>query len=416
MIRPVSLYIGLRYTRAKRRSRFVSFISLVSMLGIALGVAALITVLSVMNGFDYQIRQQFFSVSPPVTISTNQDIMKSWPALAKKISTIKGVQGSAPFIMGKGMLTNQGLVSGVATMGILPKEEKNISRISHMMIAGKYDSLIPGSYHMIVGAKLASNLGLMVGDKANLLTPQTSMTPFGVIPRYRQFTITGIFKTNSGFGFDSGVAYINMHDAQKLYASGQIQGGLHLKIQDVYQAQQITNKINNLLPSSYFASNWTQTSGAFFKALAMEKVMMFVLLLLVVAVAAFNLVSTLMMTVNDKRTDIAILRTMGASPRTILSIFIIQGGLVGLIGSLLGVGLGVLLALNATEIVNGIQTLFHVQFISSSVYFINYLPSRLEWSDVINIGILAWVLSLLATIYPAWVASRTQPAEALRYD
>lgn len=386
------------------------------MLGIALGVAALITVLSVVNGFNHEIRKQFFAVSPPVTVSTSDNITNTWPKISKEIDTIKGVLQTSPFVMGKGMLTNQGASSGVAVFGILSDQEKKTSDIYQKMIAGQYNTLTPGSYHMLIGYKLASQLGLKVGNKVTLLTTQATMTPFGIVPRLRRFTVTGIFKTDSGFGFDSGIAYINMQDAAKLFAVSTPEGGLHVTIDNVYQAPEIANQINKLLPSSYYASDWTATSGAFFKALAMEKVMMFVLLLLVVAVAAFNLVSTLMMTVNDKRSDIAILRTMGASPRTILSIFVVQGGIIGAIGSLLGVGFGLLLAFNATAIVNWIQKVFHTQFVSSSVYFINYLPSRVEWSDVVSIGVVAIVLSLLATLYPAWVASRTQPAEALRYD
>src|SRR3990167_5192736 len=416
MIRPYPLYIGLRYVRAKRRNRFVSFISFVSVIGIALGVMALITVLSVMNGFDYQIRAQFFSVAPAVTISTNDHISTSWQALSKKVALVPGVIASAPFIDGKGMLINQGAVSGVETFGVLPKEEIKISEVPNKMQNGSFFSLTPGSFHMVIGVKLAESLGLQLGDKVNLFTPQTTATPFGVLPRFRQFTITGIFYTHSGFGFDSGVAYINMQDAEKLYAASQVLGGLHLKLSHVYQAQQVSDILSQRLPYNYVVSNWTETFGTFFKALAMEKTMMFVILLLIVAVAAFNLVSTLMMTVNDKRMDIAILRTMGASPRSILLVFMVQGGFVGFIGIGLGIVSGVLLATYAPDIVNWIQHITGRQFISSSVYFIDYLPSRLDGMDVVRIALWSWGLSLVATLYPACIASRTQPAEALRYE
>lgn len=416
MIRSFSFYIGLRYVRAKRRSRFVSFISFVSVIGIALGVAALITVLSVMNGFDYQIREQFFSVAPAVTIVTNDKMAKVWPRLSAEIDAIPGVIASAPFVDGKGMLINQGLVSGVQILGVLPEEEAKISEVPKKMVSGSFESLTSGSYHMVIGVKLADTLGLMLGDTVNLFTPQTTATPFGVLPRFRQFTITGVFNTHSGFGFDTGVAYINMRDAEKLYAVSQSMGGLHLKLSDVYQAQQISDFLTKILPSNYYVSNWTENFGTFFKALAMEKTMMFVILLLIVAVAAFNLVATLMMTVNDKRTDIAILRTIGASPRSIMMIFVVQGGIVGLVGVLIGIVGGVLLATYATNIVNWIQHVTNRQFISSSVYFIDYLPSRLDWIDVARIALWSWGLSLIATLYPAWSASRTQPAEALRYE
>ncbi len=416
MIKPLSLYIGLRYLRAKRRTRFVSFISLVSMLGIALGVSALITVLSVLNGFKYEISQQFFSSVPAITISTNHDITQTWPSLTQEIKSVAGVQASAPFISGKAMLMHQGAVSGAEIMGVLPLEEKTISVIPNSMTAGQFTSLQAGSYRMVLGSKLAANLHLALGDKVNLLTPQTTTTPFGVLPRFRQFTVSGIFRTGNGFGFDANVAYIAFLDAKKLYQNVQGVGGLHVKLSDPMQAQQVGMLLNAMLPSGVYASNWTQVFGTFFKALAMEKTMMFVILLLIVAVAAFNLIASLMMSVNDKRTDIAVLRTLGASPRNILSIFIIQGGMIGLIGTLLGIIGGIILAMNATSIVNWIQEVLQVQFISSSVYFVDYLPSRLEWRDIWHVSLVAWGLSLLATIYPAWAASKTQPAEALRYE
>lgn len=416
MIKPFPLFVGLRYVRAKRRNRFVSFISFVSMIGIALGVTALIVVLSVMNGFDYEIRQQFFSVAPAMTISTNANVGEIWAELQSDLTKNPNIEASAPFISGKGMLINQGLVSGVETLGVYPNEEAKISAVPNKMVKGKFSSLESGQFHMVVGKKLADDLGLRLNDKVNLFTPQTTASPFGIIPRFRQFTVTGIFNTHSGFGFDSGVAFIHFKDAEKLYTQDQAMGGLHIKLYDVYQAPRLTEELNQNLGANFYVSDWSDSFGSFFKALAMEKTMMFVILLLIVAVAAFNLVSTLMMTVNDKRMDIAILRTIGASPRTILSIFVIQGGLVGLVGILIGVGLGSLLALNATAIVEWIQRVTHHEFISSSVYFIDYLPSRLEWRDVLTIGAWAWVLSLLATLYPALVAARTQPAEALRYE
>lgn len=416
MIKPISLYIGLRYIRAKRRTRFVSFISLVSVLGIALGVTALITVLSVLNGFNHEISQQFFSSVPAVTVSTREDIAKTWQSLAQQIEEISGTRGIAPFSSGKGMLMHQGSVSGVQVMGVLPQFEEKVSIIPQSMDVGRFDTLQPNTFNMVLGSDLAASLGLALGDKVNLLTPQTTTTPFGTLPRFRQFTVSGIFSVGNGFGFDSSIAYIALSDQQKLYQAAQRIGGLHIKLADPMLAPEVSNQLNAMLPMGVYAMNWTQSFGTFFKTLAMQKTMMFVILLLIVAVAAFNLVATLIMTVNDKRTDIAVLRTLGASPRTILLTFIIQGGIIGLIGILMGVIGGILLASNATAIVNFIQELFNVQFISSSVYFVDYLPSKLEWLDVLRISTFAWGLSLLATIYPAWVASRTQPAEALRYE
>jgi len=416
MIRPFSLLVGLRYTRAKRRNHFISFISVVSMLGIALGVAVLITVLSVMNGFDSTIRTKFFSVAPAVTVTTTLRPDITWQSLQNIVLKQPEVTNAAPFVNGKGMLLNMGAVNGADIIGVIPKEQDKVSDISKKMVAGSLSSLQPRKYNMVIGKTLAANLGLVVGDQVNLFTPQSTTTPLGILPRYRRFTISGIFNTKSGFGFDSGVAYINYLDAQKLYAGGQATSGLYLKLNDIYAAPAITNKLNRELDTSYYVTNWTQQFGAFFEALSMEKTIMFVILMLIVGVAVFNLVSTLVMAVNDKRPDIAILRTIGATPRQIMSIFVIQGAVVGLIGTLLGVIGGVILALNATAIVNWVQYEFHVQLISSAVYFVNYLPSQLHFSDVLGVAIISFSLCLVATLYPAWTAARTQPAEALRYE
>ncbi|MDF1796827.1 MAG: lipoprotein-releasing ABC transporter permease subunit [Coxiellaceae bacterium] len=416
MIRPLSLYIGLRYTRAKRRNGFISFISSASMIGIALGVAVLITVLSVMNGFDYEIRHRFFAVAPQVTAFTAQGLQGRWQNLQARINKVPGVKASAPYANGKGMLSFQGQVSGVEVMGIVPTEENKISSIGGKMKDGSLNSLQPGKFNMVIGYKLADNLGLSVGDKLVLLTPQTTTSPLGIQPRYRRFTIGGIFDAGGGFGFDTGVAYINLSDAQRLYAGGQMYSGLHIKLDNLYQAVAMSKAIAEHLPNTFMVSNWTRQFGPFFKALAMEKTMMFIILILIVAVAAFNLVSTLVMVVNDKQADIAILRTLGAKPRSIFATFIFQGALVGLIGVVLGVILGLLLSYNATNIVSYLQRAFHVQLISASVYFVDFLPVRIMPMDIVEISLWAFGLSLVATLYPAYRAFKTQPAEALRYE
>jgi len=416
MIRPFTLLVGLRYTRAKRRNSFISFISLISMLGIALGVMVLITVLSVMNGFDYQIHKKFFSVAPAVTISSGNTQQNDWQKLVSQVMQLPQVSGAAPFVNGQGMLLNQGAVSGAEVIGIVPSQQNTISDLNTKMQSGKLESLMPDTYNMVIGKTLANNLGLVVGDQVNLFTPQSTTTPLGILPRFRRFTISGIFDTDNGFGFDSGVAYINYQDAQRLYSSGNGVAGLYLKLNNVYSANQVSDELQQQLPAFYYVTNWTQQYGAFFDALSMEKTIMFVILLLIVGVATFNLVSTLVMVVNDKRPDIAILRTMGASPRDIMRIFIIQGAIVGMIGVGLGIIGGIILSLNATAIVNAIQHHFHVQLISSSVYFVNFLPSQLHFMDVLNVSLIAFVLSLIATIYPALSASKTHPAEALRYE
>lgn len=412
----LAFYIGLRYTRAKRRNGFISFISLASMLGIALGVAVLITVLSVMNGFDYQIRTKIFALTPEINVMTRGDIQKTWRALGQKILTLPSVTGVAPFVTGQGMLVQNGAMFGVQLMGIDPTEEGHVSALASKMVAGKLTSLAPDTFHIVLGKTLADNLGVHVGEKITLFTPETSVTLAGVIPRYKRFIISGIFHTSSALGFDNAYAYVNMQDAARLFPPGRGTSGLHVAMDNMYGVTAVGEKIREFLPPGYVITNWTQTYGAFFQALWMEKTALFVILLLIVAVATFNLVSTLVMVVNDKRADIAILRTLGASPGMIMKTFIVQGMIVGLIGIAVGVIGGLLLAYYATAITDWLQTVFHVKLISESVLFVNYLPSRIVASNVVWICVAAFILSLLATLYPAWTAFRTQPAEALRYE
>jgi lipoprotein-releasing system permease protein len=416
MIRPLALYIGFRYTRAKKRSGFVSFISMASMIGIALGVAVLITVISVMNGFDQKIREQFFAIAPQVTVMTDQNLQGRWQKLQRTVMAVPGVEKVAPYVSGKGMLSFQGQVTGVEVMGVDPQKEQAISALAKRMTEGSLSSLVSGSYNMVLGNQLAAQLGARVGDRLVLLTPETTNTPLGISPRYRRFTVSGIFHVGGGLGFDAGVAYIALPDAAKLYRAAERVSGLHVKLDDLYQANSVSLAIAEQLSPYFSITNWTRTFGAFFKALAMEKTMMFLILILIVAVAAFNLVSTLVMVVNDKRADIAIVRTLGATRGTIMWIFIFQGAIVGLVGVLLGLLLGLLLTWNATAIVSWIQQVFHVQLISASVYFVDYLPTLIVPADVVRITLSAWGLSLLATLYPAWRAFKLQPAEALRYE
>jgi len=416
MIRPTSLYIGLRYTRAKRRNHFISFISLASMLGIALGVMVLIIVLSVMNGFDYQIRKRFFAIAPEVTVITGQNILSNWQKTSHQLMKLSGVVGVAPYVSGKGMLIKDQEIDGVQVVGVDPSIEPQVSQISDKMKVGTLDSLKPGKYNMVIGMELADQLGLAVGDEVNLLTPQVSVTLAGVFPRYRQFKVSGIFHTGAGFGFENSVVYINMQDAARLFSIGHAISGFHVKLHNLYQASLVSEMIREILPTTYSVTNWTVQFGAFFQALAMEKTMLFVILLLIVAVAVFNLVSTLVMVVNDKRADIAILRTLGASPGMIMRTIMIQGAVIGIVGTLIGLLLGLLLASYATQITNAIQDFFGVQFLKSSVYFIDFLPSRIQASDIVKVCLIAFGLSIVATLYPAWIAFRTQPAEALRYE
>lgn len=415
MFRPLSLYIGLRYTRAKKRNHFISFISLVSMLGIALGITVLITVLSVMNGFDYEIHNRIFSMARQITIRgfTKES---DWGEIKGKIDKNPNVVASAPFVGEQGMLTKDGRVRGVIVTGILPKEEAQVSAMQDTVELGSMHMLTAGRFGIVLGSAIATYLDVNIGDKVVLVTPVTTMMPMGIEPRFKRFTVVGIFHVGEGFGYDANVAFINLHDAQKLFTLGNNITGLNLKIKDLDQAPLVARELEANLDGNYYISNWTQEFGPTFKAIQMEKTTMFIVLLFIIAVAAFNLVSSLVMTVNDKRSDIAILRTLGASPQMIMNIFIVQGGIVGICGTLFGTVGGILLALHAPVLVSLLEHICNTHFISASVYWIDYLPSRLLWSDVWHIGLAALIMSLVATIYPAWRAAKTQPAEALRYE
>ncbi|VVC75911.1 Lipoprotein-releasing system transmembrane protein LolE [Aquicella siphonis] len=416
MFRPAALFIGLRYTRAKRRNHFISFISLVSMIGIALGITVLITVLSVMNGFDREIKTRVFSMVPPVTLTSNTGSVADWQGLQKLLLQYPYVTSSAPFVTGEVLLNFAGSTQPAILSGILPAEEKKVSKVADKMVAGALSDLQPGEFGIVLGENLAGALNANLGDKITVVTPQVSLSPAGVIPRFKRFIVVGVFRAGSGFGFDRSLGFVQLSDAQKLFGFGDNVTGLHLSIKDVFAAPRIAADLRKQLTSSASITTWADQFGEFFHAVQLEKTMMFFILLLIIAVAAFNLVSTLMMVVNEKEADIAILRTFGATPRVIMAIFIVQGGIIGIFGTLLGVAGGLALAANVTAIVNWIQDVFHIQFLSSNVYFVNYLPSEIELSDVVQICCASLVLSLLATIYPAWRASKMDPVESLRYE
>jgi lipoprotein-releasing system permease protein len=416
MFRPAALFIGLRYTRAKRRNHFISFISFMSMFGIALGVVVLITVLSVMNGFDSEIKKRVFSMWPPLTIGSADNYVSNWKELEQIVSGTPGVTAVAPFVSGQALITNSDSVSPAMITGIDPTAEQKISLLGEKMVQGQLTALKDHSFGIVLGEELANRLDATLGDKITVVTPQASLTPAGVIPRFKRFTVVGIFRVGSGFGFDLALAYINLNDAQKLFQMGSTVSGLHANVQNVYAAPKIGKDIANELTPLARITNWTDQFGAFFHAVKLEKTMMFLILLLIIAVAVFNLVCTLVMVVNEKQSDIAILRTFGATPQMIMGIFIVQGAIVGIIGTLLGVVGGILLSLNATHIVDWIQRVFDVQLLTSSVNFVNYLPTELRLDDVLKISGAALLLSLVATLYPAWRAARTEPVEALRYE
>ncbi len=414
MFKPIPLFIGLRYTRAKKKNHFVSFISLSSMLGIGLGVTVLITVLSVMNGFDNEIHKRFFGMAPEITISGRDGKIADWQALENKLKSTPNVKAIAPYVGGQGLLTHDGQVLPIMLTGILPSEEESITHLNDKLLIGNMSAL--QHFGIILGRGLALNLGVSIGDKVTIMVPEASVTPAGMIPRFKRFTVAGVFTAGTGFNFDTKLAFINLNDAQKLMQLGDDITGLRLKIKNVYDAPLMSNEIANKLGENYQVDNWTENFGAFFEAVKMEKTMMFLILMLIIAVAAFNLVSSLVMVVNDKQAEIAILRTIGATPKTILSIFIVQGMMVGFVGTLIGLVGGILLASNATTIVDYLQAVFNTHILSSSIYFVDYLPSKIMWSDIWQVSVMALLMSFIATIYPAWRASKTVIAEALHYE
>ncbi|WP_343596607.1 lipoprotein-releasing ABC transporter permease subunit [Acinetobacter sp.] len=411
MFKPISLYIGLRYTRARRSNHFISFIALVSMIGLTLGVAVLITVLSVMNGFDRELKNRVLGMIPQASVSSNE-IITNWPDLAKKIEKHPHVVGVAPFTQLQGMLTAQGQVSGLMVNGIDPQYEKNVSIIQDHMVAGNIDALKKGSFGIVLGKQLTDALGLGLNDNITLVLPEATPSPAGVVPRFKRFKIVGIFSI--GAEVDSTMGYIALNDAATLLRLPDGAQGIRMKLDNLFLAPQVTEDLVKKLPSGFYGSDWTYTHGNLFSAIQMEKSMVSLLLFLIVLVAAFNIVSSLVMVVTDKKADIAILRTLGASPATITRIFMVQGTIIGVIGTLAGAVLGIILATSISGMIDWLNTRLGWHLFDA--YFINYLPSYLRWQDVVVIVGVSLVLSFLATIYPALRAAKIQPAEALRYE
>lgn len=410
-------WIGLRYLRAKKRNGFMSFITVISIVGIALGVMALIVVLSVMAGFQRDIRGQLLKVAPHAEMGYyDNGNGKSWESLREIIKGRKEVLQSAPYVSGQALLANSGEVKGVQIRGILPNEEKNIVEYSKEMPVGSFDDLKPGEFDIILGQDLAESLDVKVGEKITVITPEGNVTPAGVVPRLKQFKVVGLIKTKI-YELNTTLALTHMKDAQVLYRLDENAAGLRLKLADPINAPSFTE---TLLPKNLqeevWLRDWTYTNRSYFEAVEMEKRVMFVILLLIVAVATFNLVSSLVMAVTEKQADIAILRTLGVSPGSIMKIFMVQGVFAGFFGTLTGVITGVTLALNVGSIVKQLESWFGFQFIKSQVYFIDYIPSDVSVHDVVLIAFISLILSFIATLYPSWRAARTQPAEALRYE
>jgi lipoprotein-releasing system permease protein len=410
------LFIGLRYTRAKRRNHFISFISLISLLGITLGMTALITVMSVMNGFQKEVRTRILGVAAHIQVSGIDGKLTEWRRVAGEALRHPEVEAAAPFISAQGMVSHDQIVSGVAVRGVLPEMENEVADFASMMVDGELNILAPGQFGMVIGRELARALGVFTGDKIVLISPQGQVTPAGILPRLKQFTIAGIFQAGH-FEYDSSLVLIHLADAQKLYRMGDDEvSGVRLKLRDLFHAPQVAQELGPMISAEVFISDWSRQHANYFRAIQIEKRMLSLILALIIAVAAFNIVSTLVMAVTDKQPDIAILRTLGASPRSIMKVFIVQGTLIGVLGTTLGVIGGVLLAYNIEAVIAAIERVFSVQFLSREVYYISEIPSDLQFADVVTVAAVSFVLTLLATLYPSYRASKVNPAEALRYE
>jgi lipoprotein-releasing system permease protein len=415
-VSPYELAVGLRYTRARKgsgRNAFVSFIAFTSMMGIVVGVWALIVVLSVMNGFQLELRNRILSVASHIEVRGFPEL-KDPGAVVDIARRNPRVVAAAPYVLGQAMLSAGEANRGVLIRGVDPVQEDTVDDVGKHMVRGSLASLTAGSFNAVLGAELARALGVRVGDSVVAITPQGIVTPAGTLPRIKTFKVSGIFEINMS-EFDSGLAFVNIDDAEKLYRLENA-NGIRLKLDDMFAAPRVASELLAVMPMDADVRDWTRNHANFFRAVAIEKRMMFIILTLIVAVAAFNIVSAQVMVVTDKKADIAILRTLGAAPKSILAIFMIQGMLIGVIGTLIGVVTGVLTALNIDTIVPAIERALNIQFLDKTVYYISDLPSDLQSADVITVALIALFLALAATVYPSWRAARVNPAEALRYE
>ena len=415
MFHPLSLFVGLRYTRSRRRNHFISFISLISTVGIALGVIVLITVLSVMNGFHKEVRERILGMASHGDVQAVNGRMTDWREAMQLAGEHPRVLGAAPYIEGQAMFSHRREVTGAIMRGVDPSLEPDVVDVGSHMVAGSLGDLQPGSFKIILGRELAQVLGVTVGDKVTVIVPKITVTVAGSMPRLKRFTVAGLFEVGMG-EYDRGVAIVHIADAAVLQELGEAVSGVRLRIDDVWQARRVALELADALSGRYRVLNWTDYHRNFFAALKMEKRMMGLLLFFIVVIAAFNIVSTLVMMVVDKQSDIAILKTFGASPGQIMRIFIVQGATLGAIGTMIGVVAGLALALNIESVVAAVEKAFGVQFIDPSIYYIAKLPSDVQMMDVVMVGVGSFALSLLMTLAPAWRAYRTQPAEALRYE
>lgn len=415
MFLPKEVFIGLRYTRAKRKNHFVSFIAFISMAGVALGVFSLIVVLSVMNGFGNELRNRTLSMTSHATITGFDGVISDWQQISDQAMREQGVVAAAPYISKEVMLTNGKRVSGSLVRGIEPALENEVSNIADKMVSGKLSELKAGEFGIVLGHELANSLGVYEGDRITLITPQAMVTAVGVMPRLRRFKVVGVFEVGM-HEFDSAMSYMHMADAGKLFDLEDKVNGVRLKLTDLFEAPAIARKLENVFGEEHWVRDWTRQHSNFFRALKTEKTVMFIILLMVVAVAALNIVSTLMMSVNDKESDIAILRALGITPGSIMAIFMIQGAVIGLFGTLIGVALGVPTALHVFEIVSWFEQIFQTDFLPADVYYISDIVADVRFDEVVTYAVSAFLITIAATLYPAWRASKTLPAEALRYE
>jgi lipoprotein-releasing system permease protein len=409
------LFIGLRYTRSRQRTRFISVISLISIVGIALGMTVLITVLSVFNGFQREVRTRMLSAVAHIQVQGVNDTLDDWKSIAQIAMKHPDVKAAAPYVSAQGLLTSGVHVRGAFLRGVVPELEDTVSDLGRDMKQGSLAELKPGAYNIVLGEPLARALGVGRGDRIVLVAPQGQVTPAGVLPRLRQFTVIGTFNVGH-YEIDSTLALVNIEEAQRLYRMGNLVTGVRLKLDDLFKAQQVARELAAMMPPNVIVVDWTRLNATYFRAVDLEKRMMSLLLFFIIAIAAFNLVSSLFMVVKEKNADIAILRTLGASPGGVMRVFIIQGTIIGVTGVFFGILFGILGALNVDVIVAFVERIFGFKFLPQDVYQIAELPSELRWNDVFSTAVVSFVLSILATIYPSWRASRVNPAEALRYE